>query len=86
MGLTHMVAAGHYMAAAAGYRILEDGGNAIDAGVVAGIAINVTLPNDTSFGGVAPIVIYNAAADSVVTISGLGRWPRATSIEYLLRD
>ena len=81
-----MVAAGHYLAAAAGYRILEDGGNAIDAGVASGIAINVTLPNDTSFGGVAPIVIYDVATDSVVTISGLGRWPRATSIDYFLRE
>ena len=31
MGTTHMVCAGHNLAAAAGYRILEEGGNAIDA-------------------------------------------------------
>jgi gamma-glutamyltranspeptidase/glutathione hydrolase len=82
MGMTHVVSAGHYLATAAGYRILEEGGNAIDAGVASGIAINVTLPHATNFGGVAPIAIYNAASDSVVTISGLGRWPRAASIEY----
>ena len=82
MGTTHMVSAGHYLAAAAGYRILEQGGNAIDAGVASGIAINVTLPHATNFGGVAPIIIYLADQDEVVTISGLGRWPRAASIEY----
>ena len=82
MGVSHMVSAGHYLAAAAGYRIFEEGGNAIDAGVASGIAINVTLPNLATFGGVAPIIIYHAASDSVVTISGLGRWPRAASIEY----
>ena len=82
MGTTHMVSAGHYLAASAGYRILEDGGNAVDAGVAAGIAINVTLPSATNFGGVAPIVIYDAASDEVVTISGLGRWPRAANIEH----
>ena len=82
MGVSHMVSAGHYLAAAAGYRIFEEGGNAIDAGVASGIAINVTLPNSTNFGGVAPIIIYHAASDSVVTISGLGRWPRSASIEY----
>ena len=82
MGATHMVSAGHYLAAAAGYRILEEGGNATDAGVASGIVINVTLPNATSFGGVAPIIIYDAATDSVVTISGLGRWPRGASIDY----
>ena len=86
MGMTHMVSAGHYLAAAAGYRILEEGGNAIDAGVASGIAINVTLPNATNFGGVAPIAIYHAASDSVVTISGLGRWPRAASIDYFLQN
>ncbi len=82
MGVTHVVSSGHYLAASAGYRILEEGGNAIDAGVASGIAINVTLPHATNFGGVAPIIIYLAESDSVVTISGLGRWPRAASIEY----
>ena len=82
MGTTHMVSAGHYLAASAGYRILEQGGNAVDAGVAAGIAINVTLPSATNFGGVAPIAIYDAVSDEVITISGLGRWPRAANIEY----
>jgi gamma-glutamyltranspeptidase/glutathione hydrolase len=80
-----MVSSGHYLAAAAGYRILEQGGNAVDAGVASGIAINVTLPHMTSFGGVAPIIIYLAEADEVVTISGLGRWPKSVSLQ-LFRD
>ena len=83
-GVTHMVSSGHYLAAAAGYRVLEQGGNAVDAGVASGIAINVTLPHMTSFGGVAPIVIYVAETDEVVTISGLGRWPKAVSLELFL--
>ena len=86
MGATHMVSSGHYLAAAAGYRILEQGGNAIDAGVASGIVINVTLPHATGFGGVAPIAIYHAASDEVVTISGLGRWPRAASIDYFMQN
>ena len=69
-----MVSAGHYLAASAGYRILEQGGNAVDAGVASGIAINVTLPNATNFGGVAPIMIYMSNTAQVNTISGLGRW------------
>ena len=85
MGTTHMVAAGQYLAAEAGYRILEQGGNAVDAGVAAGIAINVLLPESTNFGGVAPIIIYLAESDSVVTISGLGRWPRAANIDYYMQ-
>src|SRR5712691_6448789 len=34
------------------------------------------------FAGVAPMIIYLADEDRVVTISGLGRWPRAASVEY----
>ena len=66
MGMTHMVSAGHYLAASAGYRILEDGGNAVDAGVASGIVINVTLPNATNFGGVAPIMVYMAEKNVVI--------------------
>ena len=85
-GMTHMVSAGHYLAASAGYRILEQGGNAIDAGVASGIVINVTLPNATNFGGVAPIMVYMADADETKTISGLGRWPKMTSIDSFDND
>jgi gamma-glutamyltranspeptidase/glutathione hydrolase len=81
MGMTHMVSAGHYLAASAGYRILEDGGNAVDAGVASGIVINVTLPNATNFGGVAPIMVYMADKNETKTISGLGRWPKKTSLD-----
>src|SRR6266852_298918 len=37
----HAIAAGHYLAATAGFDILQAGGNAIDAGVAAGIALGV---------------------------------------------
>jgi len=80
-GVTHMISAGHHLASQAGYSMLEAGGNAVDAGVASGIVINTVLPENTSFGGVAPIMIYDAASDAVVTISGVGRWPRAASIE-----
>ena len=76
-GTNHMVSTGHYLATAAGYRILEQGGNATDAGVAAGIVINVVLPQYTSFGGVAPIIIHDVQKQDTITISGLGRWPAA---------
>ncbi len=82
MGLSHVVSSGNYYASLAGYQILEEGGNAIDAGVASGIAINVTQPHFTSFAGVAPILIYVAEKDEVVSISGLGRWPQAATLEY----
>ena len=85
MGTTHVVSTGHYLATAAGYRILEEGGNAVDAGVAAGIALNVVLPHLTSFGGVAPIIIHDSQKQETVSISGVGRWPKAASIDYFNR-
>lgn len=86
MGSTHAVSTGHYLATAAGYQILEQGGNATDAGVAAGISLNVVLPSSTSFGGVAPILIYSAHQNRVESISGLGRWPRAASREHFVKN
>ena len=79
------MSSGHYLASQAGFRILELGGNATDAGVAAGIAINVVLPGSTSFGGVAPILIYDTGQNRVVSISGLGRWPKEASIEHFVQ-
>ena len=81
-GRKQMVVAGHYLASMAGNRILEAGGNAVDAGVATGICINVLQPDMTSFGGVAPMVIYLADRREVVTIGGLGRWPKKASTAY----
>ena len=81
MGTNYMVSSGHYLATMAGSKILENGGNAIDAGVASGIALNVTVPHYTNFGGVAPIIIYHAASQEVISISGLGRWPKAVNLE-----
>ena len=56
-GSRHAVSAGHYLAAAAGFAILEAGGNAIDAGCAAGIALAVLHPDEVNVAGVAPIMI-----------------------------
>src|SRR5262245_31656983 len=86
MGTRHMVSAGHYLAGAAAYRILEAGGNAIDAGVAAGLCINVTQADLTNIGGVAPLMVYLADSGTVETISGLGWWPKAATIDFFQRE
>lgn len=81
-GTRHMVVCGHPMAAQAGLAVLEGGGNAVDAGVTAGIALGVLEPEYVGFAGVAPILVRMAATGEVTTLSGLGPWPRAASCEY----
>jgi gamma-glutamyltranspeptidase/glutathione hydrolase len=80
-GARHMISAGHYLATEAGHAMLMAGGNAIDAAVAAGIALGVVHADQVQFSGVAPMVIYLAERDEVVTIAGLGWWPRATKPE-----
>jgi gamma-glutamyltranspeptidase/glutathione hydrolase len=79
-----MVSSGHHLASLAGINILKKGGNAIDAGVAMGLCINVLQPEYTNFGGVAPIMLYSANEDEVISISGLGTWPENISIEAIL--
>lgn len=81
-GSRHMVAAGHSAAAHAGFLVLEAGGNAIDAGVAAGIALGVLQSHIVNVAGVAPIMIRMAATQEVFTIDGLGVWPAAASAEF----
>jgi gamma-glutamyltranspeptidase/glutathione hydrolase len=81
----HAIAAGHYLAATAGFAILEAGGNAIDAGVAAGIALGVLQSDLVNIAGVAPIMIYLAETREVTTIAGLGPWPRALDPELFQR-
>jgi len=85
-GNRHMIAAGHYAAAHAGFLILEAGGNAVDAGVAAGIALGVLHSDIVNAAGVAPIMIRLAESQEVVTIDGLGVWPAAASAEFFRRE
>jgi gamma-glutamyltranspeptidase/glutathione hydrolase len=84
-GTRHAVSAGHYLAAAAGFAVLEAGGNAIDAGCAAGIALGVTLPDLVNVAGVAPILIRKADG-TVETIAGLGHWPRTLPPDLFMRE
>jgi len=85
MGTRHMAVAGHYGAAHAAFAVLEAGGNAVDAGVAAGIALGVLQSDLVNVAGVAPIMIYRASTREVVTISGLGTWPRAVTTDLFAK-
>lgn len=85
-GSRHAVSSGHHLASAAAFAILEAGGNAIDAGCCAGIALAVLHADEVNFGGVAPIMIRTAADGQVVTIDGLGVWPRGIPADLFVRE
>jgi gamma-glutamyltranspeptidase / glutathione hydrolase len=85
MGTRHVISAGHYLAAHAGFEVLEAGGNAVDAGVAAGIAVGVLQTDKVNFGGVAPQIIYTAKDRKVHCIDGLGVWPKAVTPDYFMK-
>src|SRR5256886_6461849 len=76
------VAAGHYLASEAGARVLEAGGNAIEAGVAAGMTLGVVHCDMVSVAGVAPILVHIARTGETFQVSGVGPYPRATTVAY----
>jgi gamma-glutamyltranspeptidase / glutathione hydrolase len=84
IGTRWAVAAGHPVAAEAGARVLAVGGNAVDAGVAAGITLGVVHPDMVSVAGVAPILVHLARTGETFQVSGVGPYPRASSREYFV--
>jgi gamma-glutamyltranspeptidase / glutathione hydrolase len=82
-GSHYAVSSGHYLASAAAMRVLDAGGNAVDAGVTAAMALAVLQPDVVSFAGVAPTLVYLKEEGKVISLAGLGYWPAATDVARL---
>ena len=65
VGRNQAASAGHYLATLAAMRVLDRGGNAVDAGVTASMALSVLQPDMVSFACVAPTLIYMKELDKV---------------------
>src|SRR5262249_25463047 len=65
-----------------GYKILAQGGDAVDAAVAACFASTAVEPSRSGIGGDAFILIYRAKTNEVVFINGGGWAPKRAEIEY----
>ena len=81
-GRRGVVASGHYLATAAGFRIMENGGNAIDAAAAMCIAVNLLEPQSCGIGGEAPTLVYSAKERKTYAVSGLGWSPKAFTVDW----
>jgi gamma-glutamyltranspeptidase/glutathione hydrolase len=82
MGTRGVVTSGHYLATAAGFRIMEQGGNAVDAAAAMCFCLNLLEPHLNGIGGEVPTLIYSAAERKTYAVCGLGWSPQAFSIAW----
>ncbi len=82
---THgVVATGNYAATLIGIEEFKRGGNAFDVGVAAAMAVKATTFDIAGWAGVAPLILYSAEEDRVITRIGAGTAPAAATLENYL--
>lgn len=86
-----VVSSGHYLASEVALRILNAGGNAVDAGVAGVFALTVLKPQSCGIGGESPMLMWRPASEvaaradglpNPLAINGQGTAPRAATIEW----
>ncbi|MFQ5882456.1 MAG: gamma-glutamyltransferase [Candidatus Methylomirabilales bacterium] len=80
-----MVSTPNYLASAAGLRVLQAGGNAIDAAIAAAAVCSVVYPHMCSIGGDNFWLIYDAKTRTVRALNGSGRSGERCSIDLYHR-
>ena len=85
-----IVAAESPLAAQAGVRILEQGGNAVDAAIAANAVMGVVAPMMNGVGGDLFVIVYDVKANKLYGLNASGWAPKDLTIEFLhshgLRD
>ena len=76
VGSQGVVVSGRPAATAAGVKILEQGGNAADAGAATLLALSVTYVGAFCVGGEIPILVYDADQKNMKLLEGQGEAPR----------
>ena len=81
-----MIATSQPLASAAGLRVLQEGGNAIDAAVTAAAVLAVVEPSMTGIGGDLFAIVYDAKTKTLRALNASGRSAyAATPAEFARR-
>jgi gamma-glutamyltranspeptidase / glutathione hydrolase len=81
-----IVAAESPLAAQAGVRILERGGNAVDAAIATNAMMGVVSPMMNGIGGDLFAIVYDAKASKLYGLNASGWAPKGLTIEYLRKQ
>src|SRR5579875_2598796 len=82
LGTHGVVATGHALATQAGLRVLQDGGNAIDAALAASAVLTVVRPQSCSIGGDLFALVHDGASGEVVAVNASGPAPQAATVDW----
>jgi gamma-glutamyltranspeptidase/glutathione hydrolase len=80
-----LIATSQPLASAAGLRVLQEGGNAIDAAVTAAAVLSVVEPTMNGPGGDLFAIVYGAKDRRVHALNASGRSPYAATLEEFRR-
>ncbi len=80
-GTFGMVASTHWLASAAGMAVLEQGGNAFDAAVAAGLVLQIVEPHLNGPGGEVPVIGFDVSDGQAFVLDGQGPAPAAATVE-----
>ena len=78
-----IVAAESPLAAQAGVRILDSGGNAVDAAISTNAMMGVVEPMMNGIGGDLFAIVYDAKANKLYGLNSSGWAPKSLTIDYL---
>ncbi len=85
-GRNGMVSAEHRLASAAGVRILQRGGNAVDAAVATSLAAGVVNPTSCGIGGGGFMLVFEQVSGRVYALDYRESAPAAASRDMFVRD
>jgi gamma-glutamyltranspeptidase/glutathione hydrolase len=74
------------LASQAGVRILERGGNAVDAAITANAMMGVVEPMMNGIGGDLFVIVYDAKANKLYGLNASGWAPKGLTIEFLQKQ
>jgi gamma-glutamyltranspeptidase/glutathione hydrolase len=82
MGQNGMVSTGHALASLAGVRVLQEGGNAVDAALAAAFVMAVVKPEASGCGGDLFALVFMRKTGKVEALNSSGPAPAQASIDY----
>jgi gamma-glutamyltranspeptidase/glutathione hydrolase len=86
LGTSGMVATSQPLASAAALRVLQDGGNAVDAAITAAAVLNVVEPMSTGIGGDMFALVFMQKEGKTVGLNGSGWSGSGTTLDFFQKN